>query len=126
MPATLIDKDLHIVEQICLEKSQRLPCCLQHRWHPKQETILSWSLVTSGMAMVERYICNPDVASRHHTPTDLIHKDLQERIHTHVFSCVFFLFFGGGVAPPVLPSDIVTSRNKGALPPWYFLPGFYV
>ena len=75
-------------------------------------------------AMRERYIRNPDVASRHDTPTDLIHKDLQERIHRHVFSCVFF--FRGGFVPPVLPSDIVTSRNKGALPPWFFLPGFYV
>lgn len=42
------------------------------------------------------------------------------------FTDMFFpvYFFGGGFAPLVLPSDIVTSRNKGALPPCFFLPGF--
>lgn len=93
-------------------------CCFQHRWHPKKKRFShgAWWLANGNGWKI-----HPDVATRHDTPTDLIHKDLQERIHRHVFSCVFFW---GGFAPLVLPSDIVTSRNKGALPPCFFLPGF--
>lgn len=94
-------------------------CCFQHRWHPKKETILSWSLVTGKRQWVKdtSRCCDP--------PWHANRLDTQRFARADSQTCFFLcIFFWGGFAPLVLPSDIVTSRNKGALPPCFFLPGF--
>lgn len=55
MPATLIDIDLHIVEQICLEKSQRLPVVSNIDGTQKRNDSLM-ELGDWQTAMGERYI----------------------------------------------------------------------
>lgn len=122
MPATLIDIDLHIVEQICLEKSQRLPCCFQHRWHPKKETILSWSLVT-GKRQCVKDTSGIQMLRAAMTRQQTWYTKICKSGFTDMFSPVYF-FLGGGSSHRFCPVILSLPETRGPCPLGFFCQVF--
>lgn len=94
-------------------------CCFQHRWHPKKETILSWSLVTGKRQWVKdtSRCCDP--------PWHANRLDTQRFARADSQTCFFLcIFLGGGSPHWFCPVILSLPETRGPCPLVFFLPGF--
>ena len=96
-------------------------CCFQHRWHPKKETILSWSLVTGKRQWVKdtSRCCDP--------PWHANRLDTQRFARADSQTCFFLcIFLGGGSPHWFCPVILSLPETRGPCPLVFFCQVFYV
>ena len=94
-------------------------CCFQHRWHPKKEPILSWSLVTGKRQWLKdrSRCCDP--------PWHANRLDTQRFARADSQTCFFLcIFLGGGSPHRFCPVILSLPETRGPCPLGFFCQVF--